>query len=63
MRRGERSEANSSISPLSTPLGLYGFGHLAHRKEYEIGPIAIAVYAVTLSLPVWAAWWWLERRG
>ena len=28
-----------------------------------LGPIAIAVYAVTLSLPVWAAWWWLERRG
>ena len=28
-----------------------------------LGPIAIAVYAVTLSLPVWAASWWLERRG
>ena len=28
-----------------------------------LGPIAIALYAVTLSLPVWAAWWWLERRG
>ena len=28
-----------------------------------LGPIAIALYAVTLSLPVWAAWWWLKRRG
>ena len=27
-----------------------------------LGPIAIAVYAVTLSLPVWAASWWLKRR-
>ena len=28
-----------------------------------LGPIAIAVYAVVLSLPVWAAWWWLAHRG
>lgn len=28
-----------------------------------LGPVAIAVYAVVLSLPVWAAWWWLVRRG
>ena len=28
-----------------------------------LGPIAIALYAVTLSLPVWASWWWLARRG
>ena len=28
-----------------------------------LGPIAIAVYAVLLSLPVWAASWWLARRG
>ena len=28
-----------------------------------LGPVAIALYAVTLSLPVWAAWWWLERRS
>ena len=27
------------------------------------GPIAIAVYAIVLSLPVWVAWWWLARRG
>ena len=28
-----------------------------------LGPIAIALYAVILSLPVWAAAWWLARRG
>ena len=28
-----------------------------------LGPIAIAVYAAVLSLPVWIAWWWLARRG
>ena len=28
-----------------------------------LGPIAIALYAVVLSLPVWAAAWWLARRG
>ena len=27
-----------------------------------LGPIAIAIYAVILSLPVWAAGWWLNRR-
>ena len=28
-----------------------------------LGPLAIAVYAVLLSLPVWIAGWWLGRRG
>ena len=28
-----------------------------------LGPIAIALYAIVLSLPVWAAWCWLARRG
>ena len=28
-----------------------------------LGPVAIAVYAVVLSLPVWIAWFWLVRRG
>ena len=28
-----------------------------------LGPIAIAVYAIVLSLPVWVAWWWLAHRG
>ena len=27
-----------------------------------LGPIAIAVYAIVLSLPVWALAWWLARR-
>ncbi|MCY4427017.1 MAG: hypothetical protein OXC05_08300 [Halieaceae bacterium] len=26
-----------------------------------LGPVAIAVYAIVLSLPVWAAWWWLTK--
>ena len=28
-----------------------------------LGPIAIAACAVVLSLPTWAAWWWLAYRG
>ena len=28
-----------------------------------LGPVAIAAAAVLLSLPVWAIWWWLARRG
>ncbi|MCY4460627.1 MAG: hypothetical protein OXC26_09590 [Albidovulum sp.] len=28
-----------------------------------LGPIAIAVYAIVHSLPVWIAWQWLARRG
>ena len=28
-----------------------------------LGPLAIVVGAVVLSLPVWMAWWWLVRRG
>ena len=28
-----------------------------------LGPVAITVCAVVLSLPVWGAWWWLARRG
>ncbi len=28
-----------------------------------LGPVAIALYAVVLSLPVWAASWWLAHRG
>ena len=28
-----------------------------------LGPVAIAVYAVVLSLPVWGAWWWLANRN
>ncbi len=28
-----------------------------------LGPLAIAVCAIVLSLPVWGALWWLVRRG
>ena len=28
-----------------------------------LGPVAIVVYAIALSLPVWGAWWWLAKRG
>ena len=28
-----------------------------------LGPLAIAVYAAALSLPVWMAWWCLARWG
>ena len=28
-----------------------------------LGPVAIAIYAVVLSVPVWLAWLWLVRRG
>ena len=28
-----------------------------------LSPIAIAIYAIVLSLPVWGTWWWLVRRG
>ena len=28
-----------------------------------LGPVAIAVYAVVLSAPVWITWYWLVRRG
>ena len=28
-----------------------------------LGPVAIALYAIVVSLPVWIAWWWLARRG
>ena len=28
-----------------------------------LGPIAIALYAIVLSVPVWIAWWWMARRS
>ena len=28
-----------------------------------LGPVAIAIGAAVLSLPVWIAWLWLARRG
>ena len=31
--------------------------------EGLLGPVAIAVRAVVLSVPVWIGWWWLTRNG
>ncbi len=28
-----------------------------------LGPVAIAVCAVVLSVPIWIGWWWLARNG
>ena len=28
-----------------------------------LGPVAIAIYAIVVSLSVWRIWWWLARRG
>ena len=28
-----------------------------------LGPVAVAAWAVLLSLPVWLAWLWIVRRG
>ena len=28
-----------------------------------LGPVAIAICAAVLSLPVWIAWLWLARHG
>ena len=28
-----------------------------------LGPVAIAVCAVALGVPVWLAWWWLAWKG
>lgn len=28
-----------------------------------LGPVAVAVCAAALSIPVWTAWYWLLRRG
>ena len=28
-----------------------------------LGSVAVAVFAVVFSMPVWGAWWWLVRRA
>ena len=28
-----------------------------------LGPVAIAICAVVMSLPAWGAWWWLAHNG
>ena len=46
-----------------TWIGLGGLTVAASVVAGLLGPIAIAVYAIVLSLPVWLAWWWLAHRG
>ncbi|WP_136661682.1 hypothetical protein [Nitratireductor sp. XY-223] len=45
-----------------TGLGLGGITVAATLVAGLLGPIAIALYATGLSLPVWVAWWWLAGR-
>ena len=44
-------------------IGLGGVTVAASLVAGLLGPLAIAIYAAVLSLPVWVAWWWLSRRG
>ena len=46
-----------------TGIGLGAVTVAASLVAGLLGPIAIAVYAAVLSLPVWIAWWWLARRS
>ena len=73
VRRTLRPPSGAGLSAALAPglpaRGLVG-GHRARRGHGAaalvaglLGPIAIAVYAAVLSLPVWIAWWWLARRG
>ena len=43
-------------------LGLGAVTVLATLPAGLLGPAAIAVSAVVLSLPAWFTWWWLARR-
>ena len=43
-----------------------GLGAVTVAASLVVGllaPVAIAIYAVVLSVPVWIAWYWLVRRG
>ena len=44
-------------------IGLGGLTVAASMVAGLLGPVAIAVHAIVLSLPAWGAWWWLARRG
>ena len=46
---------------VGTALGAVAAG--ASLVAGVFSPVAIAVYAVVLSVPVWIAWWWLARPG
>ena len=43
-------------------IGLGAITVVASLVAGLLGPLAIALYAVVLSLPVWIACWWLKRR-
>ena len=43
-------------------IGLGAVTVMASLVAGLLGPIAIAIYAIVISLPVWGAWWWLARR-
>ena len=46
-----------------TGIGLGAVTVAASLVAGLLGPVAIALYAVVLSVPVWIAWYWLVRRG
>ena len=46
-----------------TGIGLGAVTMAASVVAGRLRPVAIAVFAVVRSLPVWGAWWWLVRRG
>jgi len=48
---------------LMAGIGLGAVTTFASLGAGLLGPVVIAVAAVVLSLPVWIASWWLERRG
>ena len=47
----------------ATAIGLGAITVQATVGAGLLGPVAIAVCAAVLSLPVWIAWLWLARRG
>ncbi len=50
-------------SRISVEIGLGAVTVAASLVAGPLGPVAIALYAVVLSVPVWIAWYWLLRRG
>ena len=44
-------------------VGLGAATVLAALPAGLLGPLAIAVCAIALGMPVWIAWWWLVWRG
>ena len=47
----------------ATGIGLGAVTVAASLVAGLLGPVAILLYAVVLSLPVWAACWWLGRHN